>query len=53
MEFEGNIDKRWKERLKQNPRLFNAQKFRIHSVHCTSDNDVPQCIFYLGLTCYR
>lgn len=47
---EDPIDIVWKHRVKENPRLFNATKFRIHSVKTGDDNNVNMS---LGVTDYK
>ena len=44
------VDVVWKHRIKENPRLFNATKFRIHSVDTVEDNHVSMS---LGVTDYK
>nr|XP_009858315.1 uncharacterized protein LOC100178578 isoform X1 [Ciona intestinalis] len=48
-EFEKTIEERWKLRKEKNPRLFNGQKFRVHSV----EEKNGKLNFNLGITCYR
>nr|CAB3262196.1 uncharacterized protein LOC100178578 [Phallusia mammillata] len=50
--FEKLIEKRWEERKRKNPRLFNGLKFRIHSLSTPKDGP-KRLIFNIGLTCYR
>lgn len=49
-EDETSIDAIWKFRLKENPRLFNGTKFRVHSVVFDIDRKLT---LNLGLTDYR
>ncbi|GFS22675.1 nucleoside diphosphate-linked moiety X motif 22-like [Elysia marginata] len=44
------VDIVWEDRVKENPRLFNATKFRIHSVETVDDNEV---LMSLGVTDYK
>ncbi|XP_039248440.2 uncharacterized protein LOC120326249 isoform X1 [Styela clava] len=52
-EFEKSIINNWEKRVADNPRFFNAQKFRIQSIDFRSTDETPQFTFNLGLTCYR
>ncbi|XP_033735414.1 uridine diphosphate glucose pyrophosphatase NUDT22-like [Pecten maximus] len=52
--FDAQIESIWENRRRENPKLFNGTKFRLHSVSEDSD-DGPDCriTFNLGITCYR
>ena len=49
-EDEASIEAIWANRLKDNPRLFNGTKFRVHSV---SSDGSDRLTINLGLTDYR
>ena len=48
-DVDAEIDQIWKERLKENPKLYNGTKFRLDSINLNTDN----VIFNVGITCYR
>lgn len=45
---ESHVEQVWTDRLNQNPRLYNATKFRLHSATMTDS-----LYLQLGITCYK
>lgn len=46
------IDVIWNDRVRQNPKLFNGTKFRVHDV-TNSDEDEKHVVLFLGVTDYK
>ncbi|XP_060069054.1 uridine diphosphate glucose pyrophosphatase NUDT22-like [Ylistrum balloti] len=53
--FDVQIESIWEKRRRENPKLFNGTKFRLHSVSEDSHHNSPdgRITFNLGVTCYR
>jgi len=49
--FEKQIDVTWNELVKENPRLFNGLKFRLHLLNMDEEHNILN--LQIGLTCYK
>lgn len=50
---ENIIEETWTDRSSKNPSLFDASKFRLHSVELHPDDDATWCTLQLGTTSYK